>query len=155
MTTSLESVEFEEICPVFQQRLFQNFPQWKGRLTLMYMQKLHTLARVITLKNDSNSAWDAIESNPFLLMYFGYQMDGMQKAGIKRNGCLAAMISGALFILGGAWSLYIHKLDLTSTHLLSLCMGGLGAVLKVRSQKFLHKWQNHSVVSEPTSIQEK
>jgi hypothetical protein len=155
MTTSLESVEFEEICPVFQRRLFQNFPQWKGRLPLIYMQKLHTLACVIALKNDSNSAWDVIESNPFLLMYFGYQMDGMQKSGIKRNGCLAAMISGALFILGGAWSLYVHKLDLTLTHILSLCMGGLGAVLKVHSQKFLHKWQNHSVVSESTSIQEK
>ncbi len=135
-------------CPIFQKRFFHNFPQWAGQTHAGQMEKLYNLAAAITLKNDAAAIWDVLESNPFLMMYFGYQIDRIHHMALGKNGSFGIMISGLLFLLGGLWSLYVNKMDPTLTHLLSLFMGGLGAMLKVYGQRFLQKRREKSGMSQ-------
>ena len=135
----ISSEAHPDICPIFQERFFHHFPQWAGETHLEHMKKLYNLAAAITLKKDSSSIWGMLESNPFLMMYFGYQIERMQPMGLGKNGRIGVIISGLLFVLGGLWSLHINKMDPTLMHIVSLFMGGLGAVVKDHGQKFFHK----------------
>ena len=146
MAEALKWIEEKSICPIFQKYFFENFPQWNRQLNVDELQKLHHLACAITLKKDSEQAWQVLESNPFLLMYFGYQIDRIHHMGLKKRRPLGFLISGTLFVLGGVWSLYVHKMDPTITHLLSLAMGGLGAMIKVHCAQFVRRRRESRLV---------
>jgi hypothetical protein len=146
MTAALNFLDEKSICPIFQKYFFENFPQWNRQLNVDAMKKLYNLACAITLKKDSEQAWQVLESNPFLLMYFGYQIDHIHQMGLKKRRPVGFLISGTLFLLGGVWSLYVHKMDPTVMHLLSLAMGGIGAMIKVHCAKFLRRRRESQLI---------
>jgi hypothetical protein len=67
---------------------------------------------------------------------------------LGKNGPIGVIISGLLFLLGALWSLHINKMDPTLTHIVSLFMGGLGAIAKEHGQKFLHKRRKNNGIPQ-------
>jgi len=130
--------ELPQVSLDFQERLFHNFPQYRGIVSKTHIQQLYLLANTITLKKDSASAWKAIESNPFLGMYFRYQMDKILSLKEQKTGVRSFFFSSMLFILGAIWSWIVQEIDTTTMNWFSLFLLGLGPLGQKIRQKILY-----------------